>query len=116
MLLHPTSPRPAVLGPRRTRLWRLSRNLTQAEVAELTGISKSSVERLENGGDGAVNLRHLVNIALALDCELLDLVDDDWLAFQVLDVTAPLPARTRLERVAGGPPPPHRRDRAPGRT
>jgi transcriptional regulator with XRE-family HTH domain len=100
--------------PRRTRLWRLSRGLTQAQLAELTGISKSSVERIEKSRDGAVNLRHLVNIALALDCELLDVVDDDWLGYRRLDISAPPPRRLRLERSAGGDEPPYRRDRAPG--
>ncbi|MDO8188904.1 helix-turn-helix domain-containing protein [Conexibacter sp. JD483] len=99
--------------PRRARLWRLTRGLTQAQLASLTGISKSSVERLEKSTDGGVNLRHLVNIALALDCELLDVVDDAWLSYRPLDVAAPAPHRTQLRRSAGGDMPPRQRDRAP---
>jgi transcriptional regulator with XRE-family HTH domain len=99
---------------RRTRLWRLERGLTQAELAALTGLSKSSIERVERCPDGAVNLRHLVNIALVLECELLDVVDDDWLSYWPIDLTVSAPRRMRLGRVAGGPEPRHRRSRALG--
>lgn len=105
-------------APRRLRLWRLSRNLSQAQLAERAGISKRSVERIENSDDGSVNLRHLVNLALALNCELLDIIDDDWLCYWWIDVAAPAPARQALDRSAGGAAPLLRRERAPaaGRT
>jgi transcriptional regulator with XRE-family HTH domain len=94
-------------------LWRLFRNLGQAELAVLAGLSKSSVERIEKSDDGAVNLRHLVNLALALNCELLDVIDDDWLRYLWMDVSAPQPARETLSRSAGGDVPDRQRERAP---
>jgi transcriptional regulator with XRE-family HTH domain len=106
---------PAAGDPRRPRLWRLARGLTQAQLAELSGLSKSSIERIEKSPDGAVNLRHLVLLALVLDCELLDVVDDDWLTYRAASVAAPAPRRSRLARSAGGPRPAHRRERASGR-
>lgn len=91
--------------------------LTQRELAQRAGLSKSSVERIEHSADGAgVKLNHLVTLALVLECELLDLVDDDWLVRGEGDFFgASTPARTTLERRAGGADPPYQRDRAPRR-
>ena len=105
--------RPSDSAPRRLRLWRLFRDLSQAELAALAGISKSSVERIERSDDGAVNLRHLVNLALALNCELLDIIDDDWLCYLWMDASAPPPPRETLSRSAGGDVPARQRERAP---
>jgi transcriptional regulator with XRE-family HTH domain len=43
---------------------RLSRNLSQTELARMTGVSLSSIRRFEAAGDGAFRLA--VRIALAL--------------------------------------------------
>jgi transcriptional regulator with XRE-family HTH domain len=108
-----TVTRPPAAAPRRLRLWRLSKNLSQAQLATLAGISKSSVARIEKSEDGTVNLRHLVNLALALDCELLDIIEDDWLSYLWMDVSAAPPARQALGRSAGGTLPACQRERAP---
>ena len=87
--------------------------LTQRELADRAGLSKSSVERIERSEDGAgVKLNHLVTLALVLECELLDLVDDDWLVRGERDFSGAPPARTTLERRAGGADPPYQRERA----
>jgi transcriptional regulator with XRE-family HTH domain len=53
----------ATLGAR-CRALRLSRNLSQTELARMTGASLSSIRRFEAAGDGAFSLA--VRIALAL--------------------------------------------------
>lgn len=86
--------------------------LTQRELAERAGLSKSSIERIEHSEDGAgVKLNHLVTLALVLECELLDLVNDEWLVRHERDFAGAPPARTTLERRAGGPNPLYQRDR-----
>lgn len=112
--MQPRSDRP----PRRSRLKnvRLDRGLTQEDLAERAGMSKSTIERIERSRDGDVSLRELVTLALMLDCEsVLEVIDDDWLEFQRLHLAIAPPARTRLERSAGREPPPIRRERAPRR-
>lgn len=56
--------------------YRISRNLKQAELAELAGISRSTLSRLEAGKGGTID--SLARIMRALDIEerLLDIVPD----------------------------------------
>ena len=56
--------------------YRISRNLKQAELAELAGISRSTLTRLESGNGGTID--SLARIMRALDVEdrLLDIVPD----------------------------------------
>ena len=78
----------------RTRLarWRLRRGLTQRELWEATGLSKASYLRIEHGIERNPRVRHLVNLAIALDCQLDDLIEDDWRHWLVLDRSrAPAP-------------------------
>lgn len=70
-----------------TRLaeWRTRRGLTQEELARATGLSQSVYWRLENGRYDNPPLRYLTNCALALGCQLDDLIEDEWRQWLVLD-------------------------------
>lgn len=87
-------PDPSTSG--RLREMRLAKDLSQARLARLAGISKRTLERIETNSDGKVTLCHLVNLALVLDCELGDLLDDAWLTYRQTDVSVPAPARASL--------------------
>lgn len=66
--------------------------LKQKRVAELTGIPVRQLRRIENGEVGRVSLAYLVNLAMVLDVDSpLDLAEDEWLEWQVLDARAPAP-------------------------
>lgn len=58
------------------------RRLQQRELARLAGISYRKLQQLEAGVIDDPKLRDLVNLALALDCEVGDLVEDRWLAYR----------------------------------
>jgi transcriptional regulator with XRE-family HTH domain len=53
------------------RMWRLSRMLTQLELAEATGVDASTISLLETGRR-APNVHTLITLADALDCEVRD--------------------------------------------
>jgi DNA-binding Xre family transcriptional regulator len=57
---------------------RIDRNLPQAELAAAPGLSKPTIERLEHGKVANAGIVHLLALADALDCELNDLIEDDW--------------------------------------
>jgi transcriptional regulator with XRE-family HTH domain len=59
---------------KRIRIARLTHELTQAELADATGISRSFISLLEHGGHG-VDVVRLLRIAAALDLPLADLVN-----------------------------------------
>lgn len=81
---------------RRVREVRVAKGLSQTRLARLAGISKRTLERIEGNADGKVTLWHLVNIALVLDCELEELLDERWLSYRQTDVSIPPPERTTL--------------------
>lgn len=64
---------------------RLSRSLSQTQVAAFAGIPIASYRRLERGENRNPPLRWLVNLqhVLALD-DLHELIEDDWLEFSQL--------------------------------
>jgi transcriptional regulator with XRE-family HTH domain len=98
------------------RLRRLAKGLSQQSLAERARLSKSTVERIEDSEDGVgIKLDHLVTLALVLECELLDVIDSEWLVRSPGDFSGAPPERTTLERRAGGPDPPEQRERAPRR-
>jgi transcriptional regulator with XRE-family HTH domain len=68
----------------RTKLaeWRIKRRVTQEEMIAATGLSRSAYLRLEHGHPNPP-VRWLANCALALDCQIDDLLDEQhrgWLA------------------------------------
>jgi transcriptional regulator with XRE-family HTH domain len=64
---------------------RQKRGLTQEQLARATGLSASVYWRLENGHYDNPPLRYLMNCKIALDCELDDLIEDEWREWMVLD-------------------------------
>lgn len=81
---------------------RLRRGMTQREVANATGISYATYQRLERGELDNPPLRYLTNCALVLGVRLGDLVEDEWLQWKRFDVDTPEPptreSRRRLWR------------------
>lgn len=69
----------------RIHQYRLNRNMTQASLAEEAGISKSTIERLEDGR--SVQLQKLIRVL-----RVLDLVDN-------LDTLIPEPAVSPLQQL-----------------
>jgi transcriptional regulator with XRE-family HTH domain len=63
----------ASLG-QRIEAYRISRNLTQDELAELAGVSRSTLARLEAGTSGTVDSLARVMQALGLGARLLEIV------------------------------------------
>jgi len=59
---------------KRIRLARLTRELTQAELADAACISRSFISLIEHGGHG-VDVLRLLRIAAALDMPLSELVN-----------------------------------------
>lgn len=74
---------------------RLLAGLTQQEIAQLAGMSEATYRRLESGGMNNPPLRFLVNIALVLEVDLFDLVEDEWLDWMPFDQRQPEPPRAR---------------------
>jgi transcriptional regulator with XRE-family HTH domain len=70
---------------------RLELELSQKELSELSGLSMSTIQRLDWGQTENPPIRHLVNIALVLDVPVLDICEDEWLKWTVLDDGAPKP-------------------------
>jgi len=58
---------------------RLASGLTQRDLAEATGISRSAYWRLERGRTVNPPLRHLTNCALVLGVPVEELIEDEWL-------------------------------------
>lgn len=83
---------------RKTRLaeWREKRGITQEELAVATGISTSTIRRLENPADivrANPPLRYLQNCALALGCKLNQLIEPEWQEWMVFDQRKPRPPK-----------------------
>jgi transcriptional regulator with XRE-family HTH domain len=70
-------PRPEETVTRIARL-RVERKVSQERLAHATGISVSTLARLERGQVDNPPLRYLVNIAIALDVPLDQVVEDAW--------------------------------------
>lgn len=58
---------------------RMSRGVTQEELAQAVGISVPTYRRLERGEADNPKLRQLVNCAIALGVELAEVLEDEWL-------------------------------------
>ncbi|MDX6451918.1 MAG: Helix-turn-helix domain [Gaiellaceae bacterium] len=57
---------------------RLASGLTQRDLSEATGISRSAYWRLERGRVDNPPLRHLTNCALVLGVAVEALIEDEW--------------------------------------
>ena len=66
---------------------RIEAGSTQAEMISRTGLSEATYLRLEQGRHKNAPLRSLNNCALVLGCELMDLVEEEWLEWMPLDLT-----------------------------
>jgi DNA-binding XRE family transcriptional regulator len=81
----------AVPGPNRTEIrtrlasLRVSRGVTQAEMAAAIGIAMPTYRRLERGRMASPPLRYLTNAAIALGVELDDVIEDEWREWHVFD-------------------------------
>ncbi len=53
------------------------KNLSDRALAQLTGLSKSTINNIETGKTSPT-LRQLKAIAVALDCKITDLFDDEY--------------------------------------
>src|SRR3546814_16619960 len=56
--------------------YRISRNLKQAELAEMAGISRSTLARLEAGNGGTIDSLARIMRALEIEDRLLDVLPD----------------------------------------
>lgn len=66
--------------------------LKQNRVADLSGIPVRQLRRIENNEIRRIPLAYLVNLAQVLDVDNpLDLAEDEWLEWQVLDARAATP-------------------------
>jgi hypothetical protein len=50
-----------------------------------------TIQRLERGEIGNPPIRYLVNLAEVLECRLVDVCEDEWIKWTVLDASAPGP-------------------------
>ena len=57
---------------------RKSKNITQKELSEITGISLSAIQKYErNARDiNSANLKTLATLSIALDCSIIELLSD----------------------------------------
>lgn len=69
---------------------RVERGISQKELARAAGVSERTVQRIESGEHHNPPIRHLVNIAIALNVSLTAVLEDEW--------TEWLPTPLRAER------------------
>lgn len=67
-------------GPNHIRNWRLSRGLSQVELAKRIGVSKSEMSRLEGGGR-SFTVSYVNKIAEALDIDPRQILDEPPMGF-----------------------------------
>ena len=65
-------------GTKRSRL-RVARNLSQRELAKISGVSYDSISKYEGNVNPIVKLDTLCDLCLALNCKITDLLEDDYL-------------------------------------
>lgn len=70
---------------------RIARRVSQAQLADRTGLSVRTIQRLESGEKTNPPLGFLVNVALALRVDLDDLIEDHWLQWTAFDARRPEP-------------------------
>jgi transcriptional regulator with XRE-family HTH domain len=57
---------------------RLKRRVTQKQMWEATGISRSAYMRMERGEHPNPPIRYIANCAIALGCDIEELIQDEW--------------------------------------
>jgi transcriptional regulator with XRE-family HTH domain len=82
---------PGTLAETKLAHVRMSRGVTQEELAEAVGISVPTYRLLERGQMPNPKLAYLVNCAIALDVELDAIIEDEWLQWQSLNQQASEP-------------------------
>ena len=65
--------------------------MTQREVWEASGLTRSTYKALERGDVQHPPVRVLVNLALVFDVAFEELLEDDWKRWTVFDAAAPAP-------------------------
>jgi transcriptional regulator with XRE-family HTH domain len=70
---------------------RIERDVSQLELAHWTGLSRSTIQRLERGAVENPGIRWLSNCALALGVPLSDVLEDDWVGWTEYDPERPAP-------------------------
>lgn len=70
---------------------RVRAQVSQKELAEATGISVTTIRRLERLEFDNPPLRYLVNCALALGVPLDQVIEDEWRQWKVFDIAAAQP-------------------------
>jgi transcriptional regulator with XRE-family HTH domain len=77
--LMPRGRRPGEQTKVRTKLaaWRVKRGVTQKELAEAVNIPLTSYWRIETGFPPPT-IQQLGNLAIALGCQIEDLIEDRW--------------------------------------
>ena len=61
------------IAERKIRAIRINKNYTQEKVAELSGVSRSQIQRIE-GGDVDPKMSTLSKLAKGLDCSVNDFI------------------------------------------
>lgn len=72
---------------------RMSRGVTQEELAEAVGISVPTYRLLERGQMPNPKLAYLVNCAIALGVEMDAIIEEEWLGWQPLTRQSSRPPR-----------------------
>jgi transcriptional regulator with XRE-family HTH domain len=60
---------------------RVARRVSQADLAQVSGLSLITLRRLERGEIGNPPIRYLANVAMALDVPLEDVIEPEWVAW-----------------------------------
>lgn len=74
---------------------RIAKGVSQSQLAEWTGLSRSTIQRLEAGEMQNPPVRYLTNCALALGAELADVIETGWREWMPFD---PAPRASRPGR------------------
>lgn len=67
--------------------------MTQKRLGELTGLSMSTIQRLDWNEVDNPPIGHLTNIAEVLEVELADICEDRWLEWMIFDESARRPPK-----------------------
>lgn len=87
---------PGTIPETRLARTRMSRGVTQEELAGAVGISVPTYRRLERGEVRNPKLGQLVNCAIALGVELDALIEDEWREWLPFDARAATPPQPEV--------------------